>query len=202
MGGHDRNLVFDRPPAEDDADPRSGSHMGRVYGLCSAPMGDLKDRATTDEKELLASFMDTQREAMLAIADGLSDQDLRKRLVPSDTTILGMIKHLAYVERWWFQDIFEGRDCTYPWTDDDPDADFRIEQEETTAGILDVYRAECEVSRSIFESHDLFDVSVSTERPRCTLKWIVLHMIEETARHAGQADILREQIDGKTGLGP
>ncbi len=122
--------------------------------------------------------------------------------MPSDTTILGMIKHLAYVERWWFQDIFEGRDCTYPWTKDDMDADFRIEPNETTAEILELYRAECDVSRSIFKSNDLFDVSVSDERPRCTLKWIVLHMIEETARHAGQADILREQLDGTTGLFP
>lgn len=164
-------------------------------------MGDLADRATTDDKELLASFIDTQREAMLALAGGLSDEALRKRLVPSDTTILGMIKHLAYVERWWFQDVFEGRECSYPWTDDDPDADFRVESDETTAQILDLYRAECETSRSIFEEHDLGDVSVSSERPSCSLKWVVLHMIEETARHAGQADILREQLDGKTGLG-
>lgn len=165
-------------------------------------MGDLENRATTDEGELLASFIDTQREAMLAIADGLSDADLRKQLVPSDTTILGMIKHLAYVERWWFQDIFEGRDVGYPWTEDDMDADFRIEPDESAAQILDLYRAECDVSRAIVESHDLSDVSISPERPSCTLKWIILHMIEETARHAGQADILREQLDGKTGLGP
>lgn len=165
-------------------------------------MGDPEIRITKDEKELLAFFIDTQREVMLALAAGLPDEDLRKRLVPSDTTILGMIKHLAFVERWWFQDIFEGRDCAYPWTDDDMDADFRIEPEESTAQILDLYRAECETSRTIFESHDLDDVSASSERPPCALKWIVLHMIEETARHAGQADILREQLDGKTGLGP
>ena len=165
-------------------------------------MGDPEIRTTRDEKKLLASFIDTQRAAMLALSGGLSDEELRKRLVPSDTTILGMIKHLAFVERWWFQDVFEGRECTYPWTKDDMDADFRIEPEESTAQILGLYRAECGASRAIFESHDPGDISTNhSERPPCSLKWVVLHMIEETARHAGQADILREQLDGKTGLG-
>ncbi|MBK5229056.1 MAG: DUF664 domain-containing protein [Actinobacteria bacterium] len=68
--------------------------------------------------------------------------------------------------------------------------------------MVDLYRAECEASRAIFESHDLGDISTNhSERPPCSLKWIVLHMIEETARHTGQADILREQLDGKTNLG-
>lgn len=165
-------------------------------------MGDPEIRTTRDEKKLLASFIEVQRDAMLALADGLSDEDLRTRLVPSDTTILGMIKHLAFVERWWFQDVFEGRQCTYPWTKDDMDADFRIEPGESTAQILGLYRAECETSRAIFESHDLSDISTNhSERPPCSLRWVVLHMIEETARHAGQADILREQLDGNTGLG-
>ena len=139
---------------------------------------------------------------MLALADGLSDEDVRKHLVQSDTTILGMIKHLAYVERWWFQDILEGRECTYPWTEDDMDADFRIEPDETTAQILELYRTECDVSRSIFESHGLLDESISDERPRCTLRWIVVHMIEETARHRAKPTSCREQLDGTTGLFP
>jgi uncharacterized damage-inducible protein DinB len=155
-----------------------------------------------DEKKVLSASLDAQRNALLAICDGLSDEHLRARLVPSATTILGMVKHLAYVERWWFQDVFEGRPCDYTISDDDWDADFRIEPEETTAEILDLYRTESEISREIIDNHELTDISVNhTQRPRCTLRWTMVHVIEDTARHAGHADILREQLDGQTGLG-
>lgn len=155
-----------------------------------------------DEKELLTSFLDDQRAAMLALCEGLADEDLRRRLVPSLTTILGMVKHLAFVERWWFQDVFEGRPCEYPITEEDWDADFRIEPEETTEQILDLYRAECAVSNEIIAAHGLEDISTNhSQRPPCTLRWTILHVMMDIARHAGQADILREQLDGQTGLG-
>jgi uncharacterized damage-inducible protein DinB len=159
-------------------------------------------RTETDEKLVLATFRRQGHNAILALCDGLSDEQLRQRLVPSLTTILGMVKHLAYVERWWFQDVFAGRHCEYPWSDTDMDADFRIEPAESTAEILELYRNECAESAAITERHELDDISVNhTQRPPCTLRWTILHMIEETARHAGQADILRELLDGRTGLG-
>jgi uncharacterized damage-inducible protein DinB len=159
-------------------------------------------RTETDEKLVLATFRRQGHNAMFALCDGLSDEQLRQRLVPSLTTILGMVKHLAYVERWWFQDVFDGRPCEYPWSDSDMDADFRIEPEESTAEILELYRNECAESAVITERHELDDISINhTQRPPCTLRWTILHMIEETARHAGQADILRELLDGRTGLG-
>ena len=137
--------------------------------------------------------------------EGVSDEDLRKAMVPSGTSLLGMMKHLAYVERWWFQQIFAGRDdCEYPWTDDDPDADFRIEPDETTQQIFDLYNAECEVNRHIVAPARLDEMAKGKKkpndpRPGFSLRWILVHMIEETARHNGHADILREQIDGATG---
>src|SRR5688500_6720089 len=159
-------------------------------------------RISTDEIELLTSFLDNQRSAMLAICDGLSDEALRQRLVPSLTTILGMVKHLAYVERWWFQDVFEGRACEYPITEDDWDADFRIEPEESTQDILGLYKAESAITREIIAAHELEEISRNhTQRPPCTLRWTILHVAFDTARHAGHADILREQSDGKTGIG-
>ena len=159
-------------------------------------------RISTDEKEVLTSFLDSHRAAMLELCEGLSDEDLRRRLVPSMTTILGMVKHLAYVERWWFQDVFEGRACEYPITEDDWDADFRIEPEETTEEILDLYRSECKNSNEIIAAHGLEDVSRNhSQRPPCTLRWTIIHVSMDIARHAGHADILREQMDGKTGIG-
>lgn len=165
-------------------------------------MPDHAIRIETDEKVVLSASLDAQRAAMLALCEGLSDEQVRARLVPSLTTILGMVKHLAYVERWWFQDVFEGRPCEYPISEDDWDADFRIEPEDTTAGILELYRTEFRISRDIVAAHELTDISTNhTQRPPCTLRWTILHVIEDTARHAGHADILREQLDGKTGLG-
>lgn len=165
-------------------------------------MTDHAIRIEMEEKKVLSATLDAQRNAMRALCYGLSDDQLRQRLLPSVTTILGMVKHLAYVERWWFQDVFEGRPCEYPYKEGDWDADFRIESGESTTEILDLYRTECNVARQIVASHALTDVSVNhTQRPPCTLRWTILHMIEETARHAGHADILREQLDGKTALG-
>lgn len=165
-------------------------------------MPDYEIRTSTDEKELLTSFLDRQRDAMVAIGDGLSDEDLRRRLVPSMTTILGMMKHIALCERWWFQDVFEGRPCEYPIFEDDWDADFRVEPTETTQDILDLYRTERSIADEIIAAHNLDDVSVnSTNRPPCTLRWTILHVAFDIARHAGHADILREQLDGRTALG-
>lgn len=165
-------------------------------------MPDHSIRTSTDEKELLLSFLDRQRHAMVAIADGLSDEDLRRRLVPSMTTILGMMKHVALCERWWFQDVFEGRPCESPVTEDDWDADFRIEPHETTQDILDLFRSERAISDEIIAAHDLEDISKNhTQRPPCTLRWTILHVAFDTARHAGHGDILREQLDGETALG-
>lgn len=135
--------------------------------------------------------------------EGVPDADLRRSMVPSGTTLLGMVKHLAYVERSWFQNVFMGREVDLPWTDEDPEADFRIEPGETTEQIVQLYRDECEKSRGIISEASLDDLSKgrpdSGKRSGFSLRWIVVHMIEETARHNGHTDILREQIDGVTG---
>jgi uncharacterized damage-inducible protein DinB len=156
------------------------------------------------EKETLLALLDMQRAAIVAVCDGCSDEDLRKRLVPSMTTILGIVKHLAYGEGWWIHTVFGGEAVAHPSTEGDPDADFRIEEHETTEEILAFYAAQCEKSRAIVAEADLDDVGTDP-RPSCSkvvsLRWIIGRMIWETARHAGQADILREQLDGAAGLG-
>jgi uncharacterized damage-inducible protein DinB len=151
------------------------------------------------EKETLTAWMDYHRATLLNKIDGVSDDDLRRPMVPSGTTLLGLVKHLAYVERWWFRRVFLDIDLAFPWTDDDPDADFRIKADETTDDIVRLYQAECEESRAVVRDASLDDMAKYEYRTGFSLRWILTHMIEETARHNGHADILREQIDGSTG---
>lgn len=118
--------------------------------------------------------------------------------MPSPTTLLGLVKHLANVERTWFGRVFAGQDLPDPWTEEDPDVDFRIEPGETVENIFAFYREECDGSRRIVEAVSLDDVARHLGRDH-TLRWILIHMIEETARHVGHADILRELTDGVVG---
>ena len=151
-----------------------------------------------DEDQTLVGFLDFHRATLLWKLEGLDDEQLRRPMVPSGTSLLGMVKHLAYVERWWFQQVWAGREATYPFTDEDPDADWRVEPSETTADILALYRGECDASREIVAAASLDEVAHHPRR-KLSRRWILVHMIEETARHNGQADILREQLDGVTG---
>ncbi|HEV2756242.1 MAG TPA: DinB family protein [Actinomycetota bacterium] len=151
------------------------------------------------EKELLAAYLDFHRATMKWKIEGLGRDDAVRPMTASGTNLLGIVKHLAYVERWWFQDVFGGRDCEYPWTDEDPDADFRIEPAETIESVFALYDGECEEARSVVGAASLDETAARMPDRGYTLRWIVVHMIEETARHAGQADILRELIDGRTG---
>lgn len=148
--------------------------------------------------ELVSGFLDFLRATMLWKIDGLSDDDRRRPMTPSGVTMLGMIKHLAYVERYWFGAIMAGDDVWLPHTETDPDADWRIEPDETTAEIVALYHQETEAARTIAARFAWDDMAVSPRRPR-SLGWILTHMVEETARHCGHADIFREGIDGQTG---
>ena len=151
------------------------------------------------ERELLAAFLDSQRATLLWKIDGLSDADLRRRMPPSTMTLLGMVKHLAYVEQSWFGIRFAGEELPVPYTEADPDADFRVEPGETTAEIVAFYKQQVARSRAIVASSSLDDLARNVGDSKLALRWIALHMIEETARHVGHADLLREAIDGATG---
>lgn len=153
-----------------------------------------------DERSTLEGFLDFQRAVIIRKAEGISLEDATRAATPSSLTLLGMVKHLAYAERWWFRMCFAGEDAPHISTDQDPDADFRVEPGETAEEIIDLYRAEIARSREITKAAGLDDMAVRTARlGRMSLRWILVHMIEETARHAGHADIIREAIDGATG---
>ncbi len=157
---------------------------------------------TGSELEMLNSFLDYHRATLLWKISGVSDEDLRRKTVPTSTmSLLGLVKHLAYVERYWFQRRFKGENAIFPWTKDDPDADWRIEPDETTESVIQLYNEEAEKSRRIVEASSLDDLAAIAwpDGSSPSLRWILFHMIEETARHNGHADLLREAIDGATG---
>jgi len=150
------------------------------------------------EKAMLTAMVDYQRAVVFRKVGGLDDDDLRRVMTPTGLTLIGLVKHLAYVERYWFQTVFSGREVTYPWSDADPDADWRPEPGESAAEIVALYVQEAAVSREIAAAADLEDLS-SHPSVKASLRWILLHMLEELARHLGHADIMREAIDGATG---
>jgi uncharacterized damage-inducible protein DinB len=179
--------------------------MHRLYSLFIHVKGSLMDNPQRSEpplvgseRELLTTFLDYHRQTLLWKVNGLSDADLRRIMTPTGMSLLGLVKHLAYVERSWFQDDFAGEDVSLPWTKEDPNADFRIEPDETTEEILTLYKTEAERSRAIVAAASLDDIAHGPNS-KPSLRWILVHMIEETARHNGHADLMREAIDGQTG---
>ena len=145
-----------------------------------------------DERTSLEAWLDYHRGVAGWKLEGVSDEDARRPMVPSGTSMLGLVKHLAGVERWWFPIVFAGLDV------DDKDDDWEI-ADDTVASVIETYRFECARSREISRAAPSLDaMAVNPKRP-APLRWIMVHMIEETARHNGHLDILREQIDGATG---
>ena len=152
--------------------------------------------AVGGEREVLEAFLDFQRAVVRRKAAGLSDQQARRRLVPSVTTIAGLLKHLAVVEYNWFERILAQQPSQLP----DPDATFAVGEDETVEDLLAAYDTACARSRELAAKFELDHVVPQEEIGQVTLRWIYAHMIEETARHAGHADILRELTDGSTGV--
>jgi uncharacterized damage-inducible protein DinB len=157
---------------------------------------------TGDEKESLRVCLDRHRDVVLWKLDGLDDEQLRRPMVPSGTNLLGLVKHLASVEYGWFCEPFGRESDAIQFDEDNPEADMRAEPHETTADILAYYgRARADADRVI----DELDLNVTGNAwfgDQVSLRWVLIHMIEDTVRHAGHMDILRELIDGATGDHP
>jgi uncharacterized damage-inducible protein DinB len=151
------------------------------------------------EREVLEVFLDLYREVVRRKLTGLSDDQARQRLVPSQTTLAGLIKHLAAVEREWFQLILAqpsaaeigGIPADDGWT---------VGAADTVTDLIADYQRACAESRQVASALALDDSVPHRRLGQVSLRWVYSHMIEESARHAGQADILREQTDGATGF--
>ena len=161
-----------------------------------------KPPKTGEERPMLTAILEQNRALILWKLEGLDEEQARRPMVPSGTSLLGMVKHLVWVERWWFVDFVGGGKPDYPWSDDDPDADFRIEEGETIASISQLYVDAVGEANAVIEAAADLDATGTSGGHERSLRWVLIHMIEETARHAGHADILREQIDGVTGYFP
>ena len=158
-----------------------------------------------DERTILTTMLDYTRDTVHAKCAGLSDADARRAPLPASPlmTISGLVSHLRWVEDSWIEKTFLGGTIEAPWTDDDPDREYRIASEVPLARLLAEYRAACDRHRELVASLDLDAPSRGVLEWRTepvTLRWILFHLTEETARHNGHIDILRELADGTRGI--
>ncbi len=154
---------------------------------------------TGGEKEILHVSLDRHRDAVLWKLDGLDDEQLRRPMTPSGTSLLGLVKHLASVEYGWFCETFGRATEAPPFDPDEPDADMRAAPGETTADIVGFYGRARTAADEVINDLPLDAVGTSWSGGTVSMRWVLVHMIEETARHAGHMDIVRELIDGATG---
>lgn len=168
-------------------------------------MERIDPQPATDEKTTLLQFLDFQRATLLMKADGLSQDQLNQPLPSSSLTLAGLLKHLALVEDNWIQVRFSGLPEREPWASapwhEDPDWEFHTAAGDDPEELRALYRAACERTSRTTADADLDDLSAGTSREghRWSLRWILTHLIEETSRHNGHADLLREAIDGSVG---
>jgi len=160
--------------------------------------------ASWDERTVLATMLDYVRDTVHVKCAGLTDEQARCAPLPGSplTTISGLVSHLRLVEYYWIRVVLLGEQDQMPVTDDDPDAEMRLALSIPLARLLAEYRASCEQLRQLVAPLDLDTSSRGTMSWRTepvTLRWVLLHLIEETARHNGHIDILREMADGVTG---
>ncbi|GAA5199261.1 DinB family protein [Rugosimonospora acidiphila] len=157
------------------------------------------------EKRILLRFLDAQRDRVPVILDGLPAAALRRPVLPSGWSCLDLVHHLALEERLWLRGIVGGQPVALPESADDDRAEWRVDAAATPEEVLGLYRDEIARANAVLEA-------VSLDAPPRRLfsrwpdwhirdvRWVVLHLIEETARHLGHLDVARELLDGRTGL--
>jgi Protein of unknown function (DUF664) len=154
------------------------------------------------EREALTGFLDKQRDVLIRKIDGVTDEDARTAPTVSSLSLLGILKHCALWERRWFQVIFAGRKFPGEWPEVRSKhnlADFNVGPDDTVLGWLGYYNDQVAESRRIVAGSELDARCALSGMEDHNLRWVLLHHIEEVARHAGHADIIRETIDGSTG---
>lgn len=174
---------------------------------------DLVDPPLTgSEAEVLLGFLDYQRTVLRRKVDGLDAEQLDRRLAPSTMTLGGMLKHLAYVEDWWVNQVYAGNPAPEPWSsadwDADADWDWHSAAGESPDALLRLFEdavaaSDVIIRRAVAEPEGLASPSRLPSRRQpgqpFALRWILVHLIEEYARHLGHADLIRESIDGAVG---
>jgi uncharacterized damage-inducible protein DinB len=154
-----------------------------------------------DERTQLVGWLDLQRAIVHLKCEGLPDADAHRSVLPASPlmTMAGVVSHLRWVEHLWFEVVFLGKPAVGPQFDEETeDADMRVSGIPLTQ-LLQEYERQCAVSNEIIAAHPLDDVGRHTDFDAAagTLRWMLIHMIEETARHAGHLDVIRELLDGR-----
>jgi uncharacterized damage-inducible protein DinB len=156
-----------------------------------------------DERTTLTTMLDYARDTVRVKCEGLSEADARSAPLPTSplTTIAGLVSHLHWVEHSWIEHDFLGQEDDGPWTEAEPDREMSIALDIPLSTLLHDYAAQAERYRQLVATRDLDERAArplrNGEHP--TLRWILFHLVEETARHNGHIDILRELADGVTG---
>jgi hypothetical protein len=156
----------------------------------------------SNERASLEAWLDYHRATLLQKCDGLTGAQLATASVsPSNLTLLGLLQHMLLVEWWWFEHVFADESTPEPFdTGEDPEYEFTHLDPAGVETMKAAFEAQCNRSRAIAgAAQDLDECSSSSERTTRDLRWILVHMIEEYARHNGHADLLREAIDGVVG---
>ncbi|MBI2708479.1 MAG: DinB family protein [Actinobacteria bacterium] len=161
-----------------------------------------------DERAMLESWLEFHRQILVRKCGGLTPEQLTDAACPpSPLTLLGLLRHMTDVEQGWFERGIGrmGKEPPFPdvvphyWSDDDPDGDLRIPDPPDPAGDLARYEAQLERSRAALAAVATLDLTVTDGDRTISARWVLVHMVEEYARHNGHADLLRERIDGQTG---
>ncbi|MEE6260916.1 DinB family protein [Plantactinospora sonchi] len=158
-----------------------------------------------DERTMLDGWLDFHRQTLLLKCAGLTAEQLKTASVePSNLTLLGLVRHMANVERWWFRIRFAGEQVEGLYcTDSNPDGDLDDVAGADAEADFAVFEAEVEACRRTASGRDLDETFLRQRRDgssdEMSLRWVYVHMIEEYARHNGHADLIRERIDGVTG---
>ena len=175
-------------------DDGSGTANGMRFGITEAAHHG-------DELTTLLGVMQRQRDLVCWKLGDAPDELLGMATTPTGMSLPGLVRHLTNVERSWLRDVFAGQHgLKYDWTEQDPEAEWRVPPGTRMADILADYVAESRLCDAVVTAAGSLD-AISAQRDM-SLRWILLHLIEETARHLGHIDILREQADGNTGEEP
>ncbi|KXK59185.1 hypothetical protein AWW66_25670 [Micromonospora rosaria] len=156
--------------------------------------GDPHTLLMSDERSQVTAFVDTHRRLIGQCLDGLTEEEARRRVVPSQTTLLGLVKHATYVEHVWFNEAVTGTPRVQLGLPARAGDSFALDDADTIASVRDAHREACAASMRALSRLSLDDVVTGHRMGPMTVRWILLHVLRELAHHCGHADILREQI--------
>jgi hypothetical protein len=165
--------------------------------MSSFPVTSAEDVISQPARAQFEAFLDEHRRELNGCLDGLTEEQVRRSLVPSRTTLLGLVKHATFVEKVWFDEAVTCRSRAEIGIPGTPDESFIIDDSDTIATVQRAHREACQASRRATSSLGLDDLVRGNRRGPLPLRWVYLHMLRELAQHCGHADILREQLSNE-----